>query len=178
MKQLFLLRHAQALPADGASDIERKLTPNGQADARALGTTMKNKNYQPDLVLCSPAKRTKETLEHLIESLEECPVETVPGIYHGTRGDLFHLIQNVSDDVKALLLIGHNPVIHELAATLAQEDSPALMSRLAGGYAPGTLSALDCACEKWADIQAASNPLTDFMEPLDYNAPATPARWT
>ncbi len=178
MKRLFLLRHAQTLPASGLSDIDRKLTPNGQADARALGSAMKAKGYQPDFIYCSPARRTKETLSLLLESLEERTVESPNSIYHGTRGDLFHLIQNASKDVQNLLLVGHNPVIHELAATLAKEDSPALMNRLAGGYAPGTLGVLDCSCASWSEIQAGANPLTDFMEPLDYNAPSTPARWT
>jgi len=178
MKQLFLLRHAQTLPGNGLADIERKLTPNGQTDARALGGAMKTRGYQPDFIFCSSARRTQETLGHIMETLEECPTEITPNIYHGGRGDLFHLIQNAGEDIDTILLIGHNPTIHKTAFTLAQEDSPALMGRLSGGYAPGTLSVFECSCATWAEIQAGTNPLIDLLEPLDYNAPATPARWT
>ena len=178
MKRLLFLRHAQTLPAEGASDVDRKLTPNGQADARALGATMKDKNYQPDTVLCSPALRTKETLELVMESLEGRPVETVPAIYSGTRGDLFHLVQNINDKTDTVLIVGHNPTIHEFIATLAREGSPTLMNRLASGYVPGTLGVLECPCASWKNIQPGENPLVDLMAPIDYNAPATPARWT
>ena len=178
MKKLLLLRHAQTLSTGGLPDIERKLTPKGKEDALALGRTMKNNGYQPDLILCSSAKRTKETLNHVMETLEKCAIKIIPGIYNGTRKDLFRLIQNVNDDVKTLMLIGHNPVIHTLIATLSLEKSTALMNRLMSGYPPGTISTLNCPCKKWADIQVKDNPLTNLMSPLDYNAPATPTRWT
>ena len=178
MKTLYLLRHAMAMPSDGKSDSARKLAPQGKDDALALGHVMKTKSYAPDCVLCSPSIRTRETLESITESLGDLNAEFPDKIYDGTRGDLLAFIQSTDDKHDSLLVVGHNPGIHELAAILALEDSATLMNRLAGGYKPGSLCRLECPIDSWAAIQPAENMLKDFLEPLDYNAPATPARWT
>jgi phosphohistidine phosphatase len=178
MKRLYILRHAQAMPAEGQSDKERKLTPTGMADAKALGQAMKRKSYQPDLILCSPAIRTRETLDGVAESLKTVSTLYVSKIYEGGVGDLLHAVQKADKDINALMMIGHNPSIHALAAMLAQENSTTITHRLAAGYKPGTLTVIDCTCRNWADIKPHENILVDLLEPLDYNAPSTPARWT
>ena len=178
MKRLFLLRHAEAGPSSDGSDRERALSDTGKADARALGLEMKRRSYNPDFTFCSPALRTKQTLEGLERALPDLSVEYPDKLYNGACGDLLRFIQNANDEIENLMLIAHNPGIHELTAMLAGEGAPALVSRLAAGYKPGTLSVLDCPGQNWADIQPGENPLTDLLEPLDYNAPATPARWT
>lgn len=177
-KRLFLLRHAQALPSDGISDEGRKLTPKGKADALALGVLMKKKGYHPDKILCSPAIRTRQTLEGILENLGAIDTLFPKPLYNGGADDLLRAIGQVDDNVKSLLIVAHNPGIHSLAAHLALEQSANLMNKLTAGYAPGTLTVLDCPCKSWIDLQSGQNPLHDFLEALDYNAPATPARWT
>lgn len=178
MRRLFILRHAQAMPADGHGDRERKLTPKGGLDAQALGQAMARKKYQPDFVLCSPAIRTKQTLEFVSESVKPVSTDFPKIIYEGISDDLLELVQNMGDQYQSVLLVGHNPAIHQFAASLAHEDTPTLMNRLAAGYAPATLTVLDVQAEEWADLKFGENKLIDFLEAIDYNAPATPARWT
>lgn len=178
MKKLFLLRHAQAMPTDAKSDKERHLTPNGFADARALGQAMSQKRYQPDQFLCSTATRTKETLDCVLETLTAMSILYLPKIYDGGMDEILHAIRFTENDINTLMIVAHNPSIHAVAVSLAKEASPTLMNRLSQGYKPGTLSVLQCPIEKWADIKAGENPLIDVLEPLDYNAPSTPARWT
>jgi phosphohistidine phosphatase len=178
MKKLFILRHAQAMPVEGTVDKDRHLTPTGVADAKALGRAMKSRGYQPDMVLCSTAARTRETLEGLAESLKTVPVLYIAKIYEGGTGDLFHAVQQADEDVNSLLIIGHNPSIHTLAVRLTQENSPMLINRLAAGYKPGTLSVLECPCKTWKEIKPHQNALVDLLEPLDYNASPSPTRWT
>lgn len=178
MKRLFLLRHAQTLPSDGKNDKERHLTPNGFADARALGQIMSQKHYQPDQVLCSTATRTRETLDSVMEALSMVSILYLPKIYEGSMDEILHAIRFTEDDIGTLMIVAHNPSIHAVAVSLAKETSPTLMNRLAQGYKPGTLSVLQCPIDKWAEIKAGENPLIDVLEPLDYNAPSTPARWT
>lgn len=178
MKRLLLLRHAQTMPSDGKGDKERKLTPQGLSDARALGQAMRQKRYQPDQVLCSPATRTRETLDAIMETISTVSTLYLPKIYEGGQDEIMDAIQNTDDETESLLIVAHNPSIHSLAVSLAKEDSPTLMNRLAAGYKPGTLTVLNCPCEKWIDLRPGRNALIDFLEPLDYNAPSTPARWT
>ncbi len=178
MKQLYIIRHAQTLPAEGGDDKSRKLTPNGLADAQALGKLMAHKNYKPDAILCSPVTRTRETLAGVLESLGDIPTEFPDDIYNGGAGDLLHHLQQQDNEHTNILLVGHVPGVYELTALLAGTGSASLLAKLSQGYKPGTLSVLSVTCENWADIQPAEGELTDFQESIDYNAPATPARWT
>ena len=182
MKQLFILRHAQTLPAEGGGDKSRKLTPNGLKDAQALGQMMARKNYKPDIVLCSSATRTRETLAGVLESFDDIRPEFSDDIYNASAGDLLHILQQQEAEHKNILLVGHAPGVYELTALLAGHGAASLLNKLSAGYRPGTLSVLSCSCENscenWADIQPAQGELIDFQESIDYNAPATPARWT
>lgn len=177
MKRLYLLRHAKAMPSEGESDIERHLAPKGIEDAKALGALMKNKGYQPGCIECSPSVRTKETLEGLMDSIEETKIHYETKIYNASRSDLFAMIQNKGNDCDALMLIGHNPAIHELAAMLAAEGDGSLIGELMTKYPPGTLCMFDCPKATWADIQPAENVIVDFLTPDKYNDPGRPTRW-
>lgn len=177
-KRLLILRHAKAMPSEGLEDSKRPLAPKGLEDSEALGKVMQqHKGYQPDLALCSPSVRTRQTLDGVLKSLAPPSVQYLDAIYDGTRSDLFGAVQNAEEKYSNILLVGHNPGIHDFAATLADDASP-LFNRLLAGYKPGTLTVLECPCETWPELQPGQNRLIDVLEPLDYNAPATPARWT
>lgn len=178
MKKIYLLRHAQALPADGIKDIKRTLSPNGMQDAKALGKYMLKKEYKPDFILCSPSTRTRQTCENVMQSIGETKKEYPEILYNGSAGDILNLIQNVNDDYNSVLVVAHIPGIFEIAVRLIGAGNPSLLSRLNQGYLPGALSVLECDIESFFAIEFEKNTLHDFMDPLDYNAPATPARWT
>lgn len=178
-KKLFLLRHAQAASAQSNGDKSRNLTPKGIDDARALGQEMHRCDFIPDMILCSGATRTKETLAEIMKSLDKATTEITYDdiIYSGSTGDYLHLIQNMDDAYQNVLMVAHNPSIYELAILLSGMGSDSVMQRLSEGYQPATLSAIEVSCEKWADIQPAENTLIHIMNPMDYNAPARPTRW-
>lgn len=177
VKTLFLLRHAKTLPADeGGRDRDRALTAEGLEDARALGRLVNRRGWRPDLALCSPAARTRQTWEAL--DLRAGNVLYPEKLYTGGRGEMLHLIQNAGDEAAALMIVGHNPGLYELAAMLAEFGEEPLAARLSGGYAPGTLAVFECPAAGWGHIRPGGNRLAGLFEPLDYNGPATPARWT
>jgi phosphohistidine phosphatase len=179
MKKLFLLRHAIALSAGKQGDKDRKLAPQGEMDAAALGRTMAEKKYQPSYILCSPVTRTQQTLNFLLESIGKTQTDFNNVLYESGAGDILQELQRTDDSYESVLVVGHNPSIHELAALLIDGGSPSLLARLAsGGYRPCTLSVLSCNIDSWTALQSRQNELIDYMEPVDYNAPATPARWT
>ncbi len=178
MKTLMILRHAQALSTPvGGTDKTRTLSPQGKADARALGKTMAQQDMVPGLVLCSPATRTRETLDCVLESIEGVKSEFPEGFYNANADTYLHGVHACDDSVETLLLVGHNPGVQELATRLVNEDSPALLSRLAGGYAPATLSVLECDVESWEEIQFYQNRLMVILESTEYNGPERPTRW-
>jgi len=176
-KKLFLLRHAQAASSQTGDDKARNLTPQGKADARALGTEMKRLDLIPDLILCSPAVRTKQTLEGLKDTLDLENVEHPEILYNGSTGDYLYQIQQVSDEYNSILFLAHNPSIYELVILLGGIGNDGVMQRLSEGYQPASLSVVDVKSETWADIQPAVNTLNTIMNPMDYNAPARPTRW-
>ncbi|HBR68654.1 MAG TPA: phosphoglycerate mutase [Rhodospirillaceae bacterium] len=167
MKRLFILRHAQTLPSDSGGDISRKLTPEGKKDAQALGKFMAREKHRPDIVLCSPATRTRETLAGVLESLGEIPTEYLREIYNASAAELLHLLRQQSG--QTVLLLGHNPGVYELTARLAGNGAPPLLDRLSHGYRPGTLSVLSCPCENWKDLAPGENTLTDLREAPNYD---------
>jgi phosphohistidine phosphatase len=164
MKRLYILRHALTAPSGDGGDRERKLTDQGLQDARHLGETMKAKGYMPEFVLCSPVTRTRQTLEQVLESLGKIQTEFAKGIYEGGFGELISLTQGADDKFSSLLIVGHNPSIHQFAASFAREDASAEINRLALGYAPGTLTVLDVPRASWKDLQPGENTLVDLIE--------------
>jgi len=83
MKRLLILRHAQSLGTEtGGTDKTRKLSPNGIKDAQVLGALMAREGLQPDAVLCSAATRTRQTLEGVMESLEDTKIEYLDRLYN------------------------------------------------------------------------------------------------
>lgn len=178
MKRVYLLRHAKAAGAEPAKrDFDRPLAETGAQDAAALGRMMVQKTYHPALALCSGAARTRETLALL--ALPETSTQLIDdALYEASAGDLLASIQGCDDKAKSVMIVGHNPAIHELALRLTSEDSGlSLAQRLKAGYAPGTLAVLDVPCACWNDIQLGENFLIDLLAPIDYNAPDRPTRW-
>lgn len=179
MKRLYLLRHAQAMSSSASGDRGRKLSPQGLADAEALGRMMARKNYRPDIVLCSPATRTTETWEQAALALG--PVKTLQpaALYNASRDVFLEELEGLGDTVFSALIVAHNPGIHDFAARLSSEDSASsLMARLMEGFRPATLAVLDCPIQSWLDLADEQNRLIDLQDPMDYNAPDGPARWT
>lgn len=169
MKQIFLLRHAQALPAQGGSDIDRALSPKGKNDALALGHWLAGKDYIPDLIFCSPAKRTRQTCEGMINGLErDIETEFVKNIYDASRGEILNLIQRSPDHINTILVIGHNPTIFETALQLATNGPRELIARLAQGYVPASLTRIESDCENWSALDPEECRITDLADPNDY----------
>lgn len=175
-KRLLILRHALATSST-SSDAARPLAPQGKEDAIALGAYMKAQNLNPDLVLCSTATRTRQTLDGLKQHLPLGKTQFLDILYSGTTGDYLYEIQKVKGNPQTILILAHNPSIYELAVLLCGYGIDSHMQRLSEGYKPATLTVLECNITDWSDLSPAMGKLTDIKDPLDYNAPARPTRW-
>jgi phosphohistidine phosphatase len=116
-RTLVLLRHAKAANPEGVADADRPLTPRGHADAAAAGAWLVNRGYLPDLVICSPARRTRETW-HALALPTGAEVDYPEQAYWAGARDLLDLVAAVDGAVGTVLLIGHNPAMSGLSSLL------------------------------------------------------------
>jgi phosphohistidine phosphatase len=124
-RTLVLLRHAKAESPAALADLDRHLTDRGHADATAAGRWLSVQGYAPQLVLCSPAQRTRDTWLDVAPALSPQPeVRYDQQLYASGVGDLYELIQSVDDGVTALLMVGHNPVLSQLSLDLDEGADP------------------------------------------------------
>ncbi len=123
MRELILLRHAHAEPAEnGLADIDRPLSPHGLAEAEAAGRWLLEQRLVPDRVLCSPARRTRETLEAVLGLTGYVEQRLDERVYDATPGTLAALVDE-QRDVERLLLVGHNPGLEQLVALMHSGQS-------------------------------------------------------
>ncbi len=123
MRELILLRHAHAEPVTpGQSDLDRPLSPDGLAEAAAAGRWIAEQGLVPDRVLCSPARRARETLEAVLEATGYVEQRLDERIYEATAGTLAELA-DTHREAERLLLVGHNPGLERLAALMHSGQS-------------------------------------------------------
>ncbi|TAK38936.1 MAG: histidine phosphatase family protein [Lysobacteraceae bacterium] len=135
MRELILLRHAHAVSANpGQADLDRPLSPEGLAEAEAAGRWLAEHGLVPDCVLCSPARRTRETLEAVLGVVGYVDQRLEPAIYEATPGTLIALA-DAHGDSERLLLVGHNPGLEQLLALLSSGQSGDYRGMPPGGIA-------------------------------------------
>ena len=123
MRELILLRHAHAeLPQPGQADFDRPLSAEGLAEADAVAAWLRDKGLVPDRVLCSPARRARETLDAVVSVVGNLDKRLEPAIYEAMPGTLAGLVDG-HRDAERLLLVGHNPGLERLVALLNSGQS-------------------------------------------------------
>jgi phosphohistidine phosphatase len=168
-KTVLVLRHAKAARDDpDRADFDRSLTKMGRRDAPAMGAWMRAHGLKPDLILCSDAKRAKETCEGIAEALApSAPTLHERGLYMASASALLHRLRRLADSVSCVLLVGHNPGLQELAAALAgTEDSPEL-DRLRQKFPTCALARLDFTAARWQDVAPGKGRLALLVTPAD-----------
>jgi len=120
MKTLFLLRHAKSSWKDERlPDFERPLNRRGNRASTTVGHYLKIRIKTPDLVLCSPAARTRDTLELLLKAAKwSTEVRYDQRIYEASGMRLAEVISQIDNDRRVALLVGHNPGLEELLLLL------------------------------------------------------------
>jgi phosphohistidine phosphatase len=128
-RTLVLLRHAKAETPGAELDFDRKLTVKGETDADAAGAWLADERLRPDLVLCSPAARTRQTWHGAAVALEQAhpgngspEVRYEKGLYFGGRTEVFDLLKTVPDTIRTVLVVGHNPTMSEVSVLLVPDD--------------------------------------------------------
>ncbi|UQA96208.1 SixA phosphatase family protein [Streptomyces halobius] len=142
-RRIVLLRHAKA-DWSQESDHERPLAERGRQEAPVAGRWLAAAGINPDLTLCSTSLRTRETWKLFVHELAHRP-KTVydERLYEASLGELLALLNETSDDIDDLLLVGHNPGMHALADALAGEADDDLLPRMnRSGFPTASLAVL------------------------------------
>ncbi len=121
MKTLYLVRHAKSSwKFPELADFDRPLNQRGQRDAPQMGDRLRQQEITPDLILCSPAQRTRQTVQAIAQALayDASHIRYEPTLYHATHLASLALLPSVSDQVRTLMMVGHNPGLTDLANCL------------------------------------------------------------
>ncbi|WP_300303924.1 histidine phosphatase family protein [Ferrovibrio sp.] len=171
MLRLWLLRHAKSAWDDPSlDDFARPLSSRGKKACRLLARHMGERNICPDLVLCSPATRTRQTWERLAKRLSDgvpdrIPARFEPALYLAEPTTLLALIRAAPTDCRELLLIGHNPGLEEFAGRLAGSSAGDALERLAEKFPTGGLAEIAFPVKAWAQVGPKAGFLASFVVP-------------
>ena len=166
MKKLCILRHAQTESALQDDDFNRPLTAQGRDDAVTIFQKLQGLGITPDHIYCSPAKRTLQTLQPFEIVIKASRIIKPQSLYLGSAGTILSSIQTASIDVETLLVVAHNPGVHQLVQTLAGSGKLGLQDMVFYNYHPGCLSVLEFAdLNDWNLIQPQSCYLSHVLMP-------------
>lgn len=177
MKRLILLRHAKAVPSTpDLDDADRRLAEIGRSDAIRMGQFLKDEGLLPDLVLCSTALRTRETLSLVLPQLGiEPEVRLLPELYLARWLSLLNLVHQHGGSASTILLVGHNPGLEECARRLARPPTDSqirmLLQRMEYDYPPAAATALEFDIEDWVQADRSEGELLYFARPRDFRGP-------
>ncbi len=171
MRRLMLLRHAKTeIDAPSGRDEDRRLDDRGRHDAAEIGRWIGRHPPFPGHVLVSHAARALQTWEIAWEAMKDAApapeVELTPELYGADISQLLDTIRNASvTDPKRLMLVGHNPGMHEVAAALAGHGDAAGRRALADNLPTAGLVIIDFDIEDWSDVRLKRGRLEVFVSP-------------
>ena len=171
MRRLMLLRHSKTEnEAPSGRDQDRRLDKRGRTEAAEIGGWIGRHPPFPDSVLVSPAIRAHQTWEiaweAMKDSVPEPRVELLPELYGADPAQLLQTVRAASSAApRRLMVVGHNPGMHELALALAGSGDAAGRKALADNLPTSGLAVFDFAVDDWADVAFRRGRLVQFVSP-------------
>jgi phosphohistidine phosphatase len=168
-KQLVLLRHAKSSWDDPfVEDFDRPLAKRGRNAAGQVAEWFGRHRIRPDLILCSPAVRTRETLALVKDALGDgAEVDYDKALYLAEPDELLERIRATDDAVTCLMVIGHNPGMQELALGLLGPGAKKNRARLEEKFPTAAIARFRVPVARWTELQPGRAALVDFVRPTD-----------
>ena len=169
MKTLYLVRHAKSSWADpGLRDFDRPLAPRGRRAAPAVGAYMEQEGLIPDLVLCSTARRARETWALLSTMLSTEPEVIETDLLYGAGpGRMLEEVRLNGQSADAVMIVAHNPGMEDLATALSGSGPAELLDRLHRKYPTAALAVIEFDVPTWSDVAPGTGHLAHFVRPRD-----------
>jgi phosphohistidine phosphatase len=172
MLTLSLLRHAKSSWSNPTlPDRERPLATRGVADAPLMGKAMAERGIDPELVLCSSARRTRDTLDLVLPELRVEPkVVYVDTLYHASPEQMLEMLHGIQPGANRVMLVGHNPEIQAFALDLVGSGPKHFRDRLRTKYPTAGLAVINFVSGLWKSVTVHSGTLNLFLSPKDVRA--------
>jgi phosphohistidine phosphatase len=172
MRRLLLFRHAKAERAEpGERDFERALNERGRKDAARIGAYMAGHSLVPDRVAMSPSARTQETWKYTAAAFRPAPAAmSAERLYDATPHTILDVIKDTPGNAHTLLVIGHNPGLHELALMLIASGDTEARERLREKLPTCGLAIVDFPIDDWTKLHPQSGRLERFVSPKSLEA--------
>jgi phosphohistidine phosphatase len=170
MRRLMLLRHAKTeTDAPSGKDHDRRLDDRGRSDAADVGAWMARHRHIPDLVLVSTAVRARQTWDIVCGGMKATPqplVVDLPELYGAGASQLLQIIHAIdTEDPRRLLVIGHNPGLHELALALIGGGDAAGRKALAENLPTSGMTVIEFPIKHWNEVSFRGGRLELFVSP-------------
>jgi phosphohistidine phosphatase len=176
MLTLILLRHAKSSWSNpGLADVDRPLATRGLNDAPLMGKAMAERGIDPELVLCSAARRTRDTLDLVLPELRVEPkVVYDQTLYHASPETMLEMLHAVQPGTNRVMLVGHNPELHAFALDLVGAGPKHFRDRLMTKYPTAGVAVINFAAGLWKSVEVNSGTLNLFLSPRDLRLAAKP----
>ena len=169
MKRLILLRHAKSqIGNPGQADRQRTLNERGVRDAQAMAAALAAHGPQPERILCSSSRRTRDTLAALLPQLNaNTEITITDALYDGGPEAYVEAIRNRGGDAGVLLVIGHNPGLQHFVLRLAGAGSDeSVFTKIEAKFATAALARFTLDGD-WANLDYGGARLTHYLRPKD-----------
>lgn len=169
MKTLFLLRHAKSSWSEpGLADFNRPLNERGRRAAPLIARHLAHCGLWPDLILCSAALRTRETLALMLPGLAcDAVLRIESSLYEADAAALLKRLKRIETEVDCVLLIAHNPGLEDLAARICGGGPEPMRRRMDEKFPTAALAAFAIDAARWSSLRKGAAILTDFVLPKD-----------
>ncbi|MEJ1161687.1 SixA phosphatase family protein [Prosthecomicrobium sp. N25] len=169
MPRLLLLRHAKSSWDDeGAEDFDRPLSSRGRRAAPLMGRHMAAHGLVPQKVVCSSARRSRETLAGLLPYLaQDLDLRVTRDLYEASEDRCLDLLRAQGGNARTLLMIGHNPGIQDAALMLVGSGNPSLVDDIREKFPTGALAVIDFDAKRWVDVEPRTGRIVAFFRPRE-----------
>ena len=168
--RLIIMRHAKSSWTDKKlDDFERPLSRRGKEAAPLMGRALAGKKCIPELILCSPARRTRDTLKLAIDGMgARPPVVYEEQLYSFGNGDSYLNAISNQKTANPLMVIGHNPSVQNLALRLLGIQDGAMVQRIKGKFPTAAAAIIALPLDEWRQIRTKNEiqgDLEEFLTP-------------
>jgi phosphohistidine phosphatase len=169
MLTLSLLRHAKSSWKNPTlADRERPLATRGMTDAPVMGKAMAERGIDPELVLCSSARRTRDTLALVLPEFKVEPMVVYEdALYHASPAELLTMLHDLQPGAGRVMMVGHNPELQSFALDLVGSGPKHFRDRLREKYPTAGLLVINFASGLWSSVEVNSGTLNLFLTPKD-----------
>lgn len=171
MRELLVLRHAKSSWDDiDAADHDRALSERGIKAAGKMGALVAERGWLPDRILCSTAKRTRETLALVRRpwpATPEIPLNELATLYLATPSRLLEIVRRQPDEARRMMLVGHNPGVQTFVLRLAGHGDKKLRAAIETKFPTAALARLTFEIESWRELDWGGGTLADYHTPRD-----------